>query len=239
MIIHNLPQNSARRWEFERPDGQTTSTGPFNWNNPFYRWSWWWFSFSNANFSSMTGTWLVRLYINEVLEFEVPLEVVASAGPFPNRPPEPITVALHPAGPFIGDVILARIGTDLVVDDVDYDIVRYHYVWTVEDVEVRNIVSAGHADALPYDLVAPGQTVTVQVTPGDGSDDGDMVSASSVVYIDPDLDGDGTVGILDFLALLAAWGPCGDPCPPHCTGDVDGDCTVGILDFLILLGNWG
>ncbi len=54
-----------------------------------------------------------------------------------------------------------------------------------------------------------------------------------------DLDGDGTVGILDFLALLGAWGPCPAPCSPSCLADLDGDCIVGITDFLILLGNWG
>ncbi len=53
-----------------------------------------------------------------------------------------------------------------------------------------------------------------------------------------DLDGDGTVGIVDFLLLLAAWGPCSDPCPPSCPADLDGDCLVGIIDFLALLGNW-
>ena len=52
-----------------------------------------------------------------------------------------------------------------------------------------------------------------------------------------DLDGDGTVGINDFLELLAAWGPCRS-CPPFCTGDVDFDCNVGINDFLTLLANW-
>ncbi len=52
-----------------------------------------------------------------------------------------------------------------------------------------------------------------------------------------DLDGDGTVGINDFLDLLAAWGPC-PSCPPFCTGDVDFDCNVGISDFLTLLANW-
>ena len=52
-----------------------------------------------------------------------------------------------------------------------------------------------------------------------------------------DLDGDGVVGILDFLALLAAWGPCVD-CD-DCPGDIDGDCMVGIVDFLTLLANWG
>ena len=58
------------------------------------------------------------------------------------------------------------------------------------------------------------------------------------VTIIGDLDGDGAVGILDFLALLAAWGPC--PAPPiECPADLDGDGTVGISDFLILLANWG
>jgi len=52
-----------------------------------------------------------------------------------------------------------------------------------------------------------------------------------------DLDGDGTVGILDFLALLGAWGPCPAPCPPACAGDLNGN--VGIADFLALLANWG
>jgi hypothetical protein len=52
-----------------------------------------------------------------------------------------------------------------------------------------------------------------------------------------DLDGDGTVGINDFLDLLALWGPC-PSCPPFCTGDVDFDCEVGINDFLTLLANW-
>ncbi len=53
-----------------------------------------------------------------------------------------------------------------------------------------------------------------------------------------DVDGDGIVGILDFLALLAAWGPCDEPCPPSCAADLDDDCDVGIVDFLLLLANW-
>ena len=53
-----------------------------------------------------------------------------------------------------------------------------------------------------------------------------------------DIDGDGIVGINDFLLLLAAWGPCDVPCPPACAADLDGDCVVGINDFLTLLANW-
>ncbi len=51
-----------------------------------------------------------------------------------------------------------------------------------------------------------------------------------------DLDGDGIVGIVDFLALLANWGPCEPGC---CLADLDIDGNVGITDFLLLLGNWG
>ena len=49
-----------------------------------------------------------------------------------------------------------------------------------------------------------------------------------------DLDGDLLVGITDFLALLAAWGPN----PGH-PADFDGDGLVGSTDFLALLANWG
>ncbi len=52
-----------------------------------------------------------------------------------------------------------------------------------------------------------------------------------------DLDGDGQVGITDFLLLLAAWGVCPDP--GVCPADLDDDGFVGITDFLTLLGNWG
>lgn len=53
-----------------------------------------------------------------------------------------------------------------------------------------------------------------------------------------DADGDGEVGIIDFLEVLGDWGPCPQPCPPSCPADFDLDCEVGIDDFLILLGSW-
>ena len=45
-------------------------------------------------------------------------------------------------------------------------------------------------------------------------------------------DGDGIVGILDFLALLAQWGQTGVACDFNGNG-------VDIIDLLKLLGNWG
>jgi hypothetical protein len=88
---------------------------------------------------------------------------------------------------------------------------------------------------------------------GDGLDDvivgaawatpaGRPEAGKSYVVFSPvvlgDLDGDGSVGALDFLLLRDAWGPCPSSCPPTCQGDLDGDCRVGIVDFLTLLAHW-
>ncbi len=53
-----------------------------------------------------------------------------------------------------------------------------------------------------------------------------------------DLNNDGDVDTIDFLLLLANWGPCDAPCPPYCLGDLDNDCDVDTGDFLDLLANW-
>ena len=59
-----------------------------------------------------------------------------------------------------------------------------------------------------------------------------MGSALALDECPEDLDGDGFVGITDFLQLLAEWGMVGVP------ADFDGG-GVGINDFLQLLAAWG
>jgi hypothetical protein len=54
-----------------------------------------------------------------------------------------------------------------------------------------------------------------------------------------DIDGDCVVGVTDFLKLIAAWGPCPEPCLPSCPADIDGNCNVGVTDFLQLIAHWG
>ena len=63
---------------------------------------------------------------------------------------------------------------------------------------------------------------------------GEQFLTISVAACPGDVDGDGTVGVTDFLALLAAWGPN----PGH-PADLNGDGEVSVLDFLALLANWG
>ena len=50
-----------------------------------------------------------------------------------------------------------------------------------------------------------------------------------------DINGDHLVNVLDLLALLGAWGPCGTQCPE----DINGDGVVDVLDLLDLLAAWG
>ena len=63
----------------------------------------------------------------------------------------------------------------------------------------------------------------------------------TIVGSDPipgDINGDGTVGILDYLEMVDMWGPCPLPCPPSCPADLNGDCLVNITDFIMLVDYW-
>ncbi len=96
------------------------------------------------------------------------------------------------------------------------------------------VASQANASVILYDGVT-GDLIRVFVQPGAG----DLDAAASVLFLDDSVPcpwdcsggGDGTVGISDFLLLLAQWGGPG-------TCDVDGG-GIGITDFLALLANWG
>lgn len=53
-----------------------------------------------------------------------------------------------------------------------------------------------------------------------------------------DLDGSGSVDLLDLLQVLMAWGACPPP-PGSCDADLNGDASVDVLDLLGLLTSWG
>jgi hypothetical protein len=59
-------------------------------------------------------------------------------------------------------------------------------------------------------------------------------AGTPVTFCAWDLNGDGSVAIADFLALLGAWGPN----PGH-PADFNGDGFVRIEDLLALLAKWG
>jgi hypothetical protein len=54
--------------------------------------------------------------------------------------------------------------------------------------------------------------------------------------------GDGQVNVDDLLAVINAWGPCPDPCPPSCSADIApprGNCVVNVDDLLVVINAWG
>jgi len=50
-----------------------------------------------------------------------------------------------------------------------------------------------------------------------------------------DVDGNGSVGFSDILAIFGSWGTFCEGCP----ADLNGDGTVGFADILTLFGSWG
>jgi hypothetical protein len=57
-----------------------------------------------------------------------------------------------------------------------------------------------------------------------------------------DINGDGTVGVPDLLAVINAWGNCPTPptaCPADLAPPPSGDGTVGVPDLLFIINNWG
>jgi len=82
-----------------------------------------------------------------------------------------------------------------------------------------------------YDLGWPFGEVTVQLEEVFFS--GDLEIEVFGTYCAADLDGDGSVGVDDLLAVIADWGCSG------CSGDIDGDGTVGVNDLLSIISGWG
>jgi glucose/arabinose dehydrogenase len=80
-----------------------------------------------------------------------------------------------------------------------------------------------------------GQTFKIRVGGHGGAvGTGQLTIECAAVSCPEDLNGDGSVDVLDLLQLLDAWGAC-----PGCSEDLNGDGVVDVLDLLQLLDAWG
>jgi hypothetical protein len=195
MLLANLPANSAWRVRFTRPDGtiayQSDAT-PFDPSgNPAYRSSYWWWSYDIPDLHAITGTWTVSLFVNDalltrgVVVDRAPLEVRPARTVGFNRPPEPVAAVLDPPAPGPNDAVFCRVRTSRVLDDRDYDLVRYRYLWTVNGSPVRQVTTAAQSDAIPKGSVPAGAAVACTVTPNDGTVDGPSAVATSATASAP------------------------------------------------------
>jgi hypothetical protein len=151
-----------------RPDGSTAATtgrsAVNGGRNGRYGYAW-------NLILNVPGAWKVQIFLNDQLFTEAPFQVVASL-PAANRPPSGVQVAFDPMAPKASDVVFCRITSQATHLDPDYDFVRYRYVWRLNGNVVRDVISAGLADAIPHSIGAAGDTLTCTVTPADGSQAG-------------------------------------------------------------------
>ncbi len=170
----NLPAGSNWSVRFRRPDGSMISYDQkqyFGNSTPWHRFHWWW-TYDVFEMHTTPGTWNILVYVNDELMVEAPLEVMPERDPTFNRPPYSVPVRFEPAEPLPGDVVGCLIDSSLTVDDPDYDVVMYEYVWVVNEDIVRRVTTAGHADYLSSSLFESGDLLTCVVTPMDGQDSG-------------------------------------------------------------------
>lgn len=144
--IANYPTNGLHRVTYTRPNGSTflDFSGVFSgfWDG----WLWFW----TSGTLDAVGTWTARFYVNGELMATAPFDVVASSAEIVNHAPLGVSVSLDPPRPIAADVPFCRVTPAVLYRrDPDYDVVRYRYVWSVNGSVVRNVQSAGLADALP------------------------------------------------------------------------------------------
>jgi hypothetical protein len=239
MQIVNLPPNSTWRQRYYRPDNSLAfDSGTLGFNNGpgIYRNAQYWFyTYYIYEMRTIAGTWKIRFDINGVEAITAPIEVKPAAVPGFNRPPAAVTAAFDPPAPVAGAALFARVGGSLTLDDPDYDLVRYQYVWTVNGQVVRRNTFAGRADALPATLVTPGATIECRVTPNDGHVNGSTAIASITISggCDPDANQDGNAdqGDIDYLITVVAGGD--NPTDIDPDFNQDGNVDQGDIDALV------
>lgn len=182
-LAQALPPNSTWRHLFERPDGTIAfDSGDLAMGNADeYRWfnGFWYFWVNDMH--AVPGTWHWRHVVNGVERTRAPIEVVTSRTPGFNRPPLPVALAFDPPTPSAGAATFCRVQGDHLVDDPDYDVLRYRYQWRVNGQVVRDATHAGRADALPAGAAGAGDSVQCTTTVSDGSAETLPVAIAAVV----------------------------------------------------------
>ncbi|MHC4208351.1 MAG: M28 family peptidase [Planctomycetota bacterium] len=105
--------------------------------------------------------------------------------------------------------------------------------WLTHEITTAELIAAG---------VPPSDRMGLRFTANDANPQSIVEAGIDALRIydfdceDPcpgDINGDGEVSVVDFLALLAAWGGSGGP------ADLNDDGSVDVVDFLQLLSEWG
>ena len=235
----NLPANSTATFKFYDPAGDLHYDSDWFFLNPgftSYRFWNWWFYWDIPGMQETPGTWRVTVVVNSELQMDFPLEIVAPGDETPNRAPQAISTNIEPSNPTADDVLMCRVDSAGPLDDLDWDLVRYRYIWSVDGVVVRDTVSAGLADYLPSVDGCGSPVVTCEVIPSDGELTGPPSESAVVITgyaCTADLDCNGQVDGTDLARLLGNWNSA-DP-----IADIDGSGNVDAVDLAQVLAYWG
>jgi hypothetical protein len=223
---------------FFEPSGNLnydTGTQWINFSPNTYRYLHTWFWYDLPGLHTTAGTWTVNVIVNGEPYINFPLEVVEPGNSLTNRPPQSIVASIGPSNATPDDMLTCSVYT-AQVDDLDWDLVRFLYTWTVGGDVVRETVSAGLADHLPRLDGCDGAVVECRVVPSDGLVYGFPFTSKIRLAGAPSGDSncDGSVDIKDLLIVLSEWGSCS-----ICSGDHNQDGEVDVLDLLIVISAWG
>lgn len=122
------------------------------------------------------GTWNLKVKVDGQQLLVAPFTVIGITSTPVNRPPSAYNVSFEAPVIVPGAVPVCRVDGSLFADP-DYDVVSYHYRWTVNDEVVRDVTTAARTDALPRDRVRAGTTLRCSVTASDGKAETQAVSA--------------------------------------------------------------
>ena len=163
---------------YRHPDGSLALSIPVNVGTP--RRNKWVGLSVNVNLD-VVGTWQVEILTNGQLLAEAPFLVLSPGSAVENNPPGSVEAAFDPAVVASTDAPFCRITSPTVFLDADYDLVRYHYLWKVNGAIVRDVISAGLADAISPDKIRIGDELTCTITPSDGTANGPSTTVSTIV----------------------------------------------------------
>ncbi len=141
-----------------------------------------WLKIPSKKFRRHWGTWTIELGLDGEVVTEAPLDYFRKARRGVNRPPvKPDALFFEPVEPVASEPLVCGVDSDRLLDDPDYDIVRYFYEWRVNGEVVRERTWAARSDVLPANRARAGDRVTCSVVPLDDLEAGEAVTAEIVV----------------------------------------------------------
>ncbi|MEM7165193.1 MAG: M23 family metallopeptidase [Planctomycetota bacterium] len=221
-----------------RPNGTVAGIYTGNLSTPAQLFSWHWLAFDVPEMHTLLGNWRIQLLFGTDLWIDSFVEVVPAHGPVYNDPPNAVTLLFEPAAPVSSDALQCKVGTNVLDDDPDFDIVRYNYVWSVDGVVVRDVTHAALADVLAQGQLVAANSVACTVTPSDGTLTGPSTTVDynfGSSFQRGDCNADGSNNLSDPIFALTALfnnGPaptCADAC------DSNDDGSFNLVDAIVAL----